>query len=115
MVGTQTLKLALPTWDCLSSRSGRPEQGSPPPGARGTAQRAGDREGETPAAAGRPRLTPVLSMAFRGCLTRPVPSRPVRSQALCFCVLPGCRRKEPRTVRLTGPGRSRAPAARGSA
>lgn len=93
MVGTQTLKLALPTWDCLSSRSGRPEQGSPPPGARGTAQRAGDREGETPAAAGRPRLTPVLSMAFRGCLTRPVPSRPVRSQALCFCVLPGCGRE----------------------
>lgn len=90
-MGTWNLKLELPTWGCLSPRSCRPEQGSPPPVARGTAQRAiahsrgaGDREGETPAASGRPRLAPVTGLPGL-----PNRSRPVRSPALRLCARPG--------------------------
>lgn len=99
-MGTRILKLALPTRGSLSPPpppSGRPEQGSPPPVVLGAAQRAvahsrgtGDREGETPAALGRPRLTPVTGLPE---LPKPVPSRPVRSRALRLCASPGSRRE----------------------
>lgn len=79
MVGTQTLKLALPTWDCLSSRSGRPEQGSPPPGARGTGAAGGrPRRGNT-CSRGPPASDscPVNGLPGLPNPSRPLPSRPV--------------------------------------
>lgn len=117
-MGTRSLKPELPTWGCLSPRSCRPEQGSPPPVARGAAQRvvahsrgAGDREGETPAASGRPRLTPVTGLPGLPSSSRPVPSGPLPSASALGRAAGG---REPRAARLTGQGQSRAPEARGS-
>lgn len=71
----------------------------------------GDREGETPAASGGPRLTPVTGFPGLPNRSRPVPSTPGPVASALGRTAGG---RDPRAARLTGPESSRAGAARGS-
>lgn len=94
-------------------KSGRPEQGSLPPGARGAAQRAiahssglGGRLGRGNTCSLGPPASDSCHLAFRGCLSCPVPSRPGPSASVLTRAAGG---RESWAASLTGPGRSRAP------